>query len=133
MPRAKQPSWKGLPVQTSDDRDTSRQLRAAIEVEPDPVLSDDVHEALGQVMAEVLRGSARVANLSEEVSTLTREVGQLTRELADHREASDNAAKKAGTTAAAHTSNRLAILMGALVTLYEVAQPVLHEIWKGLH
>ena len=109
-------------------------MRAASNVngDSDAPLSDDVHEALGQLMAAVQAGNARASSLSAEVSTLSREVGQLSRGLEEHSKTADAAAKTAGTTAATHTSNRLAVLMGALVTLYEIASPALHELWKGL-
>lgn len=118
----------------SDDRDTDRHLRTAdvLNGDSEPPLSDDVHEALGQIMAAVQASNARTANMVAEFQTLSREVGQLARVTEDHRKAADDAAKKAGTTAATHTSNRLAVLMGALVTLYEIAAPALHELWKGL-
>lgn len=134
MPRAKQPSWKGMPVHQSDDRDTDRHLRSADDLlgDSEPPLSDDVHVALGQIMAAVQANNARTANMVVEFQTLSREVGALARATDEHRKGVDDAAKKAGTTAATHTSNRLAVLMGALVTLYEVASPALHELWKGL-
>lgn len=120
-------------MHTSDDRDTSRQLRAAEPIDSVPPLSDDVHEALGQLMTEVHRGIRRTEQMTHEFATLSREVGALSRLTEDHRKATDAAATKAGHTAAKSASNRLAVAFGAIVTLYEVAQPLLHELAKVFH
>jgi len=78
----------------------------------------DLYELVGKIMAS--EQSTR-----QDVQTLTREVRQLTLSLEQDRPA---IAKDASTSAAKHTSNRMAILFSALVVIYEQAAPALHWI-----
>lgn len=67
------------------------------------------------------------------IEALAVAVGSLTGKLDAHNEASEHRKteiKEATTKAAAHGSNRLALLMGAFLTVYEIASPMLHELAK---
>jgi hypothetical protein len=86
-------------------------------------LSDDPHEALGQVMGATARVGERVELLAREVNGLRRDVELDRRALV----------RGASRSASRHSSNRTAALMGTLFILYEQAAPVLRAVWRGLH
>jgi hypothetical protein len=75
---------------------------------------------------------ATTAENTRVIEALAVQVGSLTGKLEAHAEASERR-KVEITKAAAHGSNRLALLMGALLTVYEIASPVLHEIAQWVH
>lgn len=85
-----------------------------------PPLSPDLHEAMGQLMAETIRQGRRVdefgARLDAALAELKRERPELVHSVSK--------------SAAGHTSNRMAALLGALFVLYTEAAPVLHELWR---
>jgi hypothetical protein len=79
---------------------------------------------------------ATTAENTRVIEALAVAVGSLTGKLDAHAEASETRKTEiteATTKAAAHGSNRLALLMGALITVYEVASPFLHEMAKWVH
>ena len=82
-------------------------------------------ELIGEMMAAVAANTSSVTNLAEQVNLFGRELGAHIR-AADTRTDEVKAAAK-------HGSNRLALLFGALVTLYELTAPYLHDIAKVLH
>lgn len=84
-----------------------------------PPLSEDLHEAMGQLMTEVVRQGRRVDEFGTRLDDALRS-------------ASDERPELVRRTAG-HTSNRMAALLGALFVLYTEAAPVLHELWRGLH
>ena len=87
----------------------------------DPPPSDA--ELLGKVMAECSRTSARVSSLTTEVGTLAREVSALAKAVEKDQ---GHLVQSSSASAAAHTSNRMAVLLGLLWALYQEASPVLH-------
>lgn len=107
-------------------RPTSAKLRAVAEVSAAPKTTD---ELLGELMAATVQHSAVIEALSVQV-------GSLEGKWAAHAEtveAQKKEIKEATVKAATHGSNRLALLLGALVTLYEIAAPVLHDLAKWVH
>jgi hypothetical protein len=114
------------------DEDTRGGLRPRpiTRLPTDPRLSDDTHEAIGQVMSEVMKVGRVVTAMRVDLDTQARELNGLRRDLEDDR---TELVKGSSRKAATHTSNRMAMLLGTLFVLYEQAAPVLHELWKGLH
>lgn len=105
-------------------RPTSSRLRAVESAEP-----RTTDELLGQVMAAT-------AEHTKVLEALSVQLGDLTRRFEEHSDASiarKDEIKEATTKAASHGSNRLALLLGALVTIYEIAAPALHELAKWVH
>ncbi len=88
-----------------------------------PQLSSDLHEAMGQVMAETVRQGRRVDAFEEKIDDVLAELKRRQPELVH----------SVSKTSAAHTSNRMAALLGALFVLYTEAAPYLHELWKMVH
>lgn len=88
-----------------------------------PALSEDAHEALGQIMRETVRQGRQLDAFGT----------TLTDALAEMRKERPALAHTVGQRAATHTSNRMAALLGALFVLYSEAAPVLHELWRSLH
>ena len=74
-------------------------------------LTQDVHELLGLLMASV----ARLETKHAELAPLAGEVAQLRRDIELDR---GDLVHDASKSAAKHSSNRLAILMGALFSMY---------------
>lgn len=99
---------------------------AALESEAPPASLD---ELVGQLMGTVAQQTKVIEALAVAVGTLT---GKLEEHIAAAAEHKDEI-KDVTTKAAAHGSNRLALLLGALVTVYEIAAPVLHEMAKWVH
>ena len=95
-----------------------------------PPLSSDVHEAIGQLMAETVAQGRRVDVL---VVTVDGFENMLLTTLAKLERDREGIVHTASTKAATHTSNRLAALLGALAILYTEAAPILHELWRSLH
>jgi hypothetical protein len=90
-----------------------------------PPLAEDPDEALGQLMAALARQGRHISLLKRDVGTIRTEVTGLRKDTElDRGELVDGASRKA----AKHSSNRMAALMGALFTLYEVSSPYLHEL-----
>jgi hypothetical protein len=108
--RAVQPSVSGMaPAGTAADRGDKT-----------------IEELVGSLMA----ASAEQSRVIEGLSTA---VGSLTGKLDGYLESSESRKKEikeATTKATTHGSNRLALLMGAFLTLYEIASPMLHELAK---
>lgn len=90
-----------------------------------PPLAEDPDEALGQVMAVLARQGRHVSLLKRDVALVRTEVTGLRKDLEEDRDELVNGASK---KAAKHSSNRMAALMGALFTLYEISSPYLHEL-----
>jgi hypothetical protein len=104
-------------------------LRAPLRAVSQPPESDDLVN-LGQVMTAVVGLQVRTARMDQRLrtlATLPSEVHALRQEIQDDRHALVTGASK---HAAAHSSNRMAALMGALFTLYEIAGPYLHDLWR---
>lgn len=105
-----------------DEETTRAGLRPPLRVVSAPPQADEL-ETLGQLMAAVARLETGVA----ELKTLPSEVRMLRDEIRQDRDALVHGASH---QAATHSSNRMAALMGALFTLYEVAAPYLHDLWR---
>lgn len=106
-------------------RPDSSKLRAVAAVTA-PKSTD---ELIGELMAAT-------AQNTKVIEALAVQVGSLDGKWKAHAEASEKRKteiKEATTKAAAHGSNRLALLMGALITVYEIASPFLHEMAKWVH
>ena len=95
--------------------------RPALRAVSEPPASDSLVN-LGQVMAAVAKLQTEVG----ELKTLPAEVRSLRRDLELDRDALVHGASK---RAANHSSNRMAALMGALFTLYEVTSPYVRELF----
>lgn len=105
-----------------EERPTGRfhsSSRMPVSAPPPPPPDDDT--TLGLLMTAVTRLERTVGSLSVDVGTLTREVTQLGKDAKEER-------PKLVKHAAANTSNRMALLLGALFTLWEAAAPILHAI-----
>ncbi|HXC23125.1 MAG TPA: hypothetical protein VNU28_00955 [Solirubrobacteraceae bacterium] len=102
-----------------------------------PPLSADLHEAMGQLMAETVAQGRRLDELARVVGENTAAISGfenvLLSAIAKQNREREGLVQTASTKAATHTSNRLAALLGALVLLYSEAAPVLHELWRQLH
>lgn len=115
--RDRLPSWNG-------DEDTGNETPSASRiVRSVPPSDDDLYTNLGKVMA-------RAARTDRKVTTLASDFAELRRELAEDR---GELVKGASRSAAKHSSNRLAVIMAALFSLYEVTAPYVHDIWKAMH
>ncbi len=104
-----------------DEELTRGPLRPPLRAVSQPPESDELH-TLGLLMA----ATARIETRLRDLETLPREVHQLRNEIRDDRAALVHGASK---HAANHSSNRLAALMTALFTLYEISSPYLRELW----
>lgn len=92
-----------------------------------------VPESLEEIIGALM---ATTAENTRVIEALAVQVGSLTGKLDAHSEASEHRKteiKDATTKAAVHGSNRLALLMGALITVYEIAAPFLHEMAQWGH
>jgi hypothetical protein len=85
----------------------------------------DTDTLLGQMMASQARIERGQQDILLQLGTLTREQSQLRKDIEKDRE---ELIRGASRKAATHSSNRLAVLMGGLFTLWEVASPYLHEL-----
>ena len=88
-----------------------------------------IEEVVGELMAATVQNTAVIEALAVQI-------GSLDGKWKAHAEASEERKKEikdATVKAATHGSNRLALLLGALVTLYEIAAPVLHDLAKWVH
>ncbi len=119
------PSYPDFPEDEEHTRDDLRRPLRAVSLAPEA----DELELLGRVMATTARLEAAVARLEVRVSSLAMlpsEVRSLRDEILEDREALVHGASK---HAANHSSNRMAALMGALFTLYEVSSPYLRDLF----
>lgn len=92
--------------------------------------AQDEQKSLEQIVGGLM---ATTAENTRVIEALAVAVGSLTGKLDAHAAASETRKteiKEATVKAAAHGSNRLALLMGALITVYEIASPFLHEMTK---
>jgi hypothetical protein len=80
---------------------------------------------LGMVMRATQGNTAAINALTVQLNTLSREVTQHGKALDEGRGALVADASK---SAAKHTSNRMGALVGALVVLWEVASPYIHQL-----
>jgi hypothetical protein len=94
-----------------------------LRVVSDPPPDDSPEYRHGQMMGAI----GRLQTAVDELRTLPSEVRALRAEIRDDRSALVNGASKHAST---HTSNRMAALLGALFTLYEIAGPALREVWR---
>lgn len=101
-----------------------------VRLESEPPESRDHDTILGKMMAALAKNDRVMRELQAAHETLTREVGGLRRDIDKDREA---LVQGASTRAAAHSSNRLAVMMGGLFTLWEVASPYVAELLKAMH
>lgn len=108
-------------------RPDSSALRAVGPVSEAPPAT--LEELVGQMMAATAQNTRVIEALSVQVGTLTARLGEHMQEATQHKDE----IKAVTTKAAAHGSNRLALLLGALVTIYEIAAPALHELAKWVH
>ncbi len=90
-----------------------------------PPLAEDRDEALGQMMGVLARQGRHLQLVKRELGLLRTEVTGLRKDIGEDRDELVNGASK---QAAKHSSNRMAALMGALFTLYELSSPYLHEL-----
>lgn len=95
-----------------------------------PRLSNDLHEALGQVMVETVKLGRRVDGLAQQIETQARELNGARRDIELDRRALVRGASR---SAATRAGNRVAALMGTLFIVYEQAAPFLRALWRGLH
>jgi hypothetical protein len=95
-----------------------------------PPLSDDVHEALGQIMGTCARHGRHLQAVKTQLGTMQTELVGMRKDIELDRGA---LVEGASHTAAKRSSNRMAALMGCFFTLYEIASPYLHEMAKWLH
>jgi hypothetical protein len=92
-----------------------------------PPLPEDRDEALGVLMAATARNGRHIAQIKRDYGVIRTEVMGLRKDIElDRNELVDGASRKA----AKHSSNRMAALMGALFTAYELASPYLSELWR---
>lgn len=82
-------------------------------------------ETLGLLMRQTVQNTAAIEGLRTSFDTLSREVRQHSRGIESDRPILAKDASKAA-------SNRLAVIMGALFTVYEVTAPYVREIWRQL-
>lgn len=109
----------------SDEEPTrSRMLPRAVPSAP-PTDGD-----LAELVGQLLTATARLQSDVNELKPILSEVRQLRKEIDDDRHALVHGASS---SAARHSSNRMAALMGALFTLYEVSAPYLHDLWRMVH
>lgn len=108
-------------------RPDSAALRAVAPVSDAPPAT--LEELVGQLMGTTAENTKVLEALNVQIGTLT---GKLTEHIAAAGEQHEDL-KQVTTKAAAHGSNRLALLLGALVTIYEIAAPALHELAKLVH
>jgi hypothetical protein len=80
---------------------------------------------LGMLLRATNANTAAIHGLTVQVGTLSREVSQHGKTLDDGR---GELVKDASKSAAKHTSNRMGALIGALVVLWEVASPYIHQL-----
>jgi hypothetical protein len=80
---------------------------------------------LGMVLRATQQNTAAINGLTVQVGTLSREVSQHGKTLDEGR---GDLVKDASKSAAKHTSNRMGALIGALVVLWEVASPYIHQL-----
>lgn len=112
--RALQPSNSGMaPAGTAYDQAAPKSLE----------------EIVGELMAATAQNTAVIEALAVQIGSLD---GKW-KAHAEQSEKRKTEIKEATTKAAAHGSNRLALLMGALITVYEIASPFLHEMAKWVH
>ena len=107
-----------------DEETTRGDLRRPLRAVSLPPAADELH-TLGLVMA----ATARIETRLRDLETLPSEVRLLREEIAKDRKELVHGASK---HAANHSSNRMAALMGALFTLYEVSAPYLRDLWHML-
>jgi hypothetical protein len=100
-----------------DEEPTRGNLRPPLRAVSVPPPFDEA-ETLGQLMA----ATARIETRLRDLETLPREVRALRDEIRLDRDALVHGASK---HAATHSSNRMAALLGALFTVYEIAAPYL--------
>ncbi len=117
-----------------DEEVTSAGRRARLRtVQPVEPATDDLHVLYGRLMAACARNeqtAARIERKVDELLPFARDVMQMRRDWdADREQLVHGASQKA----AAHSSNRMAALLGALFTLYEVSAPYLHDLWRMFH
>lgn len=111
----------------------ARALRVAPVVESDPPSADPLPELVGQLMAacaSLQSSCARLETKVAELAPLSSEVSALRRDVDEDRKALVHDSSK---SAATHTSNRMAVLLSALFTVYEIASPYFHGIWGMFH
>lgn len=82
-----------------------------------PPADDD--STLGMLMRQTVNNTQSVQALRLDFDVLAREVRQ-----------SNRAQPDIVSSSAARASNRLAVLMGSLFTLYEISAPYLREFWR---
>lgn len=85
----------------------------------------DDDTTLGMLMRQTVSNTAEIQGLRTDVSTLMREIRQ-------HAKGLDEDRPVLAQDSAKHASNRLAVLMGSLFTLYEISQPYLRELWRQI-
>lgn len=95
----------------------SLQQRAAESVPPD----DD--STLGMLMRQTVQNTAAIQAMKADMTTLVREWRV-------HQKGIDEDRPVLASDSAKHASNRIAVLMGSLFTLYEVTAPYLREVFR---
>ncbi len=95
-----------------------------------PPLPDDENEALGVLYAAVARQGRHIESIKRDYGAIRTEVIGIRKDLEiDRGELVEGASRQA----AKHSSNRTAAVMGTLFTLYELASPYVHELWRLMH
>lgn len=108
-----------------DDDEPTRPdlLRPSLEQRATAVPPADDDSTMGMLMRQTVNNTTAIAALRVDVQTMTRELHQSSR-MAEQ----DRSSIAAGS--AKHASNRIAVLMGALFSVYEVSSPYLRELWR---
>jgi hypothetical protein len=93
----------------------------------------DLHQLVGRLMAACSKLETNCARLERKVDELTTLPGEVAGLRADIEKDRKVIIHDASAKTAAHTSNRMAALLGALFTVYEIASPYFHGIWGMFH
>jgi hypothetical protein len=117
---------------TWDDEENTRPdlaqpplLRRSLSLQAQASKVEDDDSTLGMLMRQTVNNTRAIEELHTSINTLSREVRQQTRGIESDRPILAKDAAKS-------SSNRLAVMMGALFTVYEVTAPYVREIWRQL-
>jgi hypothetical protein len=118
------------PTRTGKRPPTGSALRVAKENEPIP---GSIEFQVGQIMAATHANTRSIGAMTTSIGTLEREVTQLQRAIEQDRDVRKVERKVMVRTAARHSSNRAALLMGTLWGVYEIAAPYLRTLLRLFH
>lgn len=106
-----------------DERTRPDLLRPSLLLRSEESEPEDDDSTVGMLMRQTVNNTNAIKSLQLELRVLTREIHQGTLAAAE-----DRSSIAAGS--AKHASNRLAMLLGGLFSLYEISSPYLREIWR---